>query len=317
MILLNSIKFNVIVVFLVILLYVLFAAIFTIAKIGLEHAQPLFFVGSRATIAGILMLAYQYITHREAFKFKRADLWHLFLLAIFNIYLTNVLEFWGLQHLTSSKTSFLYSLSPFISALFSYFIFSETLTGKKWLGLAIGFSGCLPLLLSTTHGEAAGGQFWIFSWAELAVLTAVISSVYGWILLRQLVKDKSYTPLMANGSSMLLGGILALTHSSLTETWNPLPITHTIPFLECAFLLILISNLIAYNLYGSLLKKYSATFMSFAGLTTPLFTALFGWLFLNEYTTWSFFISGSIVFSGLLIFYQEELRASIRKKVAV
>jgi drug/metabolite transporter (DMT)-like permease len=109
---------------------------------------------------------------------------------------------------------------------------------------------------------------------------------------------------------MLIGGSMALFHSSLTENWNPVPVKEWFPFLECAGLLIIISSLICYNLYGYLLRKYTATFMSFAGSTTPLFTALFGWLFLNESVTWSFFASAAIVFSGLLIFNQEELKSA-------
>ncbi|MCV5950917.1 DMT family transporter, partial [Escherichia coli] len=65
-----------------------------------------------------------------------------------------------------------------------------------------------------------------------------------------------------------------------------------------------------YNLYGTLLKRYSATFMSFAGFTTPLFTALFGWLVLGEIVTWPFYVSFCIVLLGLVLFDQEELKQS-------
>ena len=50
--------------------------------------------------------------------------------------------------------------------------------------------------------------------------------------------------------------------------------------------------------------------MSFAGFTTPLFTALFGWLLLGEIVTWPFYISFVIVLLGLLLFDQEELKQS-------
>ncbi len=294
--------------FFVFLLYALFASVFTIAKNGLQYAQPFFFVGSRMLLAGVLMLAYQYFFQRKHFTFSMKHAWRFFLLALFNIYITNVSEFWGLQYLTSFKTCFIYSLSPFVSALLSYFIFSETMTNKKWLGLLVGFAGFLPILLSQTSVEQAAGQLLIFSWPEVSVMIAAVCGVYGWILLRQVVKENGYSPLMANGVSMALGGAMALLNSYVIEDWDPLPITEYVPFIECAVLLIIISNLIAYNLYGFLLKKYSATFMSFAGCTTPLFTALFGWIFLGETATWAFFASSLIVFSGLLLFYQQELR---------
>lgn len=294
--------------FLVILLYALFASVFTIAKTGLEYSQPFFLVGSRMFVAGLVMLAYQYVWQREAFTFDRRHLWRIFRLALFNIYLTNAFEFWGLKYLTSFKTCFIYSLSPFVSAIFSYFLFSERMNLKKWCGLAIGFLGFLPILLNETSTEGEAGHFWFLSWAEIAVMAAAVSSVYGWILLRQLVKENGYSPVMANGMSMLLGGAMSLMHSLAVEKWEPTPVSQTWPFLECALLLIIISNLICYNLYGYLLRHYSATFISFAGFTTPLFTALFGWFYLGEVVTWPFYLSAAIVFVGLATFYQEELK---------
>ncbi len=296
--------------FFVFLLYALFASVFTISKIGLEYSHPLFLIGSRMMLAGILLLGYQYLFRRDKFSFKRVHIWRLICLALFSIYLTNVFEFWGLQYLTSSKTCFIYSLSPFVSAVFSYFIFSEKITLKKWIGLFIGFSGMFPILLSQTTAEERAGQFFIFSWPELAVIGAAICSVYGWILLKQLVQEDGYSPLTANGVSMLLGGAAALAHSYFKEPWDPIPVSEYFPFITCALLLILVSNFICYNLYGALLRRFSATFMSFAGLSTPLFSALFGWIVLGEVISWPFYLSLTIVSFGLFFFYQEELKTA-------
>ena len=294
----------------VLLLYALFASVFTIAKTALIYTQPFFLVGTRMLLAGVLLLCYQIFINKQKLSFDKKTWWRLILLAIFNIYLTNAFEFWGLRYLTSFKTCFIYSLSPFLSAIFSYFLFTEKLTNKKWIGLMIGFFGFVPILLSQTSNEGEAGHLFMFSWAELSVMMAAICSVYGWILLKQLVNEHQLSPLTANGASMLIGGALALAHSFAIEDWNPLPVTNYSVYFECTILLILISNLICYNLYGSLLKKYSATFMSFAGFTTPLFTALFGWMILGEIVTWPFYVSFAIVFSGLLLFDQDELKQS-------
>lgn len=293
--------------FLVLMLYAMFASVFTIAKIGMEYTQPLFLVGTRMFLAGIVMLSYLLVFRRQEL-FNVTNFRRIFWLAIFNIYLTNVFEFWGLKYLTSFKTCFIYSLSPFFAALLSYFIFSEKISWKKWSGLLIGFLGFLPILLSETSNEQETGHFWIFSWAELAVMGAAICSVYGWILLKQIVRNDNTSPVVANGYSMLLGGVLALFQSWLVEEWNPVPVYEFVPFAECTLMLLVISNLICYNLYGSLLKKFSATFMSLAGFTTPFFTAFFGWLFLGETISWAFYISAAFVFLGLITFYQEELQ---------
>jgi drug/metabolite transporter (DMT)-like permease len=195
-------------------------------------------------------------------------------------------------------------------------LFGEKLSIVKWLSLCIGFLGFIPLLAQQSTGDDFAGAFLFFSWAELAVMLGALSSVYGWILLKQLVHEKGYPPTMANGIGMLLGGIMSLGHSLAVENWTPTPVSETIPFLECTMFLILVSNLICYNLYGYLLKHYSATFMSLAGFTTPFFTALFGWIFLNETVTWPFYVSGVIVFFGLILFYQEELKQAYKVNYA-
>lgn len=297
--------------FLVIALYALFASVFTIGKWGLEYASPLFLVGSRMFLAGVLMLGYLWFFKREEFKFRTEHLWRILRLAACNIYLTNALEFYGLKYLPSSKTCFLYSLSPFMAALFSYFLFSERLSLKKWLGLLVGFLGFLPILLQSSAEDGGNGMFFYLSWPEIAMLGAVVCSVYGWILLKQLCDENAYSPLMANGWSMLLGGAMALGNSFLVETWDPVPVTEFAPVILSGILLIIISNLICYNLYGVLLRHYSATFMSFAGFTTPLFTALFGWLFLGETISWHFYASFAIVLSGLALFHRDEIKQEV------
>lgn len=296
--------------FFVLLLYAMFGSVFVTAKFGLQFTQPIFLVGSRMFLAGVILLAYQYWKHGERLQFNSRGWAKIFLLAICNIYLTNIFELWGLQFLSSSKTCLIYGLSPFLSALFAYLIFSEKVSWRKWLGLAIGCLGLLPSLLQDSGQEGLTGSIFGFSWAEIAVLLATVCSVFGWILLQQLVRDEGCSPLTANGLSMLIGGSVALLHSRLVETWDPYPFTQFIPFFEATVLLLVVSNLICYNLYGFLLKRYSATFMSFAGSTTPYFAALFGWIILGETITWTFFLSTVVVFGGLLIFYQEELRAT-------
>lgn len=294
--------------FLVFLLYALFASIFTIGKASLNFADPFFIIGSRMTLAGILMLLYQAIKDSKSFKFDRSCWLYLMLVAIFSIYLTNICEFWGLQYLTSAKTCFLYSFSPFLSAFLSYLILKEVMTRKKWLGLICGFLGLIPIILTHTAEEESVGSFFLFSWPEIALLGATTFSVYGWILIRKTVTHKKLSPFMVNGVSMLVGGLMTLVHSKLTENWDPVPVSNWLGFAETGLAMLVISNLLAYNLYGFLLKRYTATFMSFAGFSTAIFAAIFGWFFLGESIPWQLWLTLGILFISLYIFHQEEIK---------
>ncbi|MBS0290848.1 MAG: EamA family transporter [Proteobacteria bacterium] len=303
---------------LVILLFALFASLFTLSKTALEFSEPFFLIGSRMTLAGIVLLAHQLIFNRQAFKIKSGHILPLVILGLVSIYITNIAEIWGIQYMSSAKACLIYSLSPFIAALFAFWLLKERLTSKKWVGLCIGFVGLTPILFTHSTSAELAKDLLFFSWAEFALIIAVFSSVYGWILLKKIINEYRYTPIMANGISMFIGGIFALAHSYISgENWAPLPIfagKHS-AFLECTFWMLLISNVICYNLYGYLLKRFSATFMSLAGLVTPLFASLFGWYFLNENISWHFFASIILFSIGLGIFYQEELANNFSARI--
>jgi drug/metabolite transporter (DMT)-like permease len=295
---------------LVILLFAMFASIFTLQKNALNFSEPFFLVGSRMLLAGIILCVF--MTIKDSKIWKKIKLSHakdLFLLGLLNIYLSNVLEMWGTQTMLSSKVCLLYSLSPFIAALVAALVLKETLSLKKFIGMAIGFLGLLPIIFTQTATEELSGKLFIFTKAELAVIGAVFASVYGWIILKKLISQYNYSPLFANGISMMIGGVLALIQSVVVgESWAPVPVTNYMQFCINAGLMLIISNFICYNLYGYLLRTYSATFMSFAGLVTPIFSVFYGWLFLNESVTIYFYVSLLLFAIGLIIFYREEIK---------
>lgn len=292
----------------VFLTFFIWSTSFSLGKKTLECSTPLFSTGVRMLVAGLIILAFLALFRKKDFTLKKHHLFPLTLFALLSVYITNVCEFWGLQYLTAAKACLIYSLSPFLSALFSYFQFKEKITPRKLAGLLIGFVGFLPILMSQSGSENLLGGVSFLSWAEIALIIATATSVYGWILLRKLGKDEGMSPIMANGASMALGGLFALFHSFLAEGWRPVPVSNYTGFAEYVILMIIISNLICYNLYGWLLKRFTATFLSFAGLMTPIFAAFFGWLFLGETVTWHFFLSLGIISIGLWLVYFEELR---------
>lgn len=303
--------------FYTILLYALFASLFSLSKDTLNYSEPFFLIGSRMLFAGLMLLAYEMVFNRQRPTITKEHILSLFLLAFLNIYLTNVAEIWGIQHMDSSKACLIYSLSPFLASIVAFIVLKETLSAKKWLGLIVGFTGLVPIFVIQSPGEQASGNIGFISMAEVALLVAVFCSVYGWILLKKMISHYHYTPLLANGISMTIGGFFALLHSYFSgESWNPFPVTKADMFLQNTLIMCLISNIICYNLYGFLLKRYSATFMSLAGLITPFFAAFFGWYFLGETISWHYFASIGIFSFGLVLFYQEELRENKAKAEA-
>lgn len=305
---------------LVVFMYAAWSSIFSLGKLALENSPPIFLTSFRMLFAGIILISWLFIKDRSSLKIGKKQILPLLALAVFSIYLTNILEFWGLQHLSAAKTCFIYGLSPFFAAIFSYIHFGEKMNRRKFLGMLIGFAGFVPVLLLNTGKEELLQAFSVFSWPELAIMGAALFSVYGWVLLRIIVKNHTLSPLYANGYSMLLGGAMAFVHSLFVDNWNPIPVTqgHFLPFLEGIVVMTLVSNILCYNLYGYMLKKFTATFLSFMGLLSPIFASLNSWILLGETPSWVILLSTGVVSLGLFIVYQAELRQGyiVKKKDA-
>lgn len=296
---------------LIVLLYTLFGSSFVLGKMLLSYTTPFFLIGVRMTAGGLLLLSYLFFYAHEHFVIKQKHAWWYIQMILFGVYITYNLRFWALNYMSAAKTNFIYNLSPFMAAFFSYIFFDETLTKRKWLGLVIGMLGMLPILMTSSFNEKSFGELWFFSLPELAAIISVATHTYSWIIMRKLVKEKSYSPMMINGVSMTCGGLLALLTAYSTDGCQMVAPEHLPIFCLLLGLIIIISNIICYNLYGWLLKQYTATFMAFAGFLSPLSTAIFGWLLLSEKVTWHFYASCITVFIGLYIFYQEELQENI------
>lgn len=303
--------------YLIFLLYIICASMFTISKWGLYFSEPFFYVAVRLILSGFLLLGYSLIfsrknTIKDLVKNIISD-WFLFSqIILFHIYLTYICDLYALKNITSIESSFLYNLSPFISALLSYLFFSELMTPKKWFGLLLGFASLLPGLVS--QGIYYQEEFSFSLVPKILTLIAVASSAYGWIILRKLVKYKNYSPVFVNGFGMLFGGFLSLMTSYYFESWAPYPVTDWLPFIQSVILIIIVSNIIFYNLYGYLLNFYTATLLSFAGFLCPIFTAIFGWIFLGESVSIWLFFSFILLIIGIYIFYQEELKQGYIKE---
>jgi drug/metabolite transporter (DMT)-like permease len=300
----------------IVILYSLLALAFTMSKGVLDYAAPVWFTGIRMFVAGVLLVGYHVLIQKRSWSIKKEDIPNFIMLGFFHIYCAYVFEFWALETVSAAKDALFFNLTPFITALLSLFLCNEKLSTKQWGGLALGFLGFLPLLVAQAPAEAvvAGGSS-VISWPEIYLFIAVTGGAYGWILLQKLMKDDAYEPIFANGIAMLLGGAGALLTAFVTEpTMVRIPnptmlwssaVLHIVWYL---FVLILLTNVICYTLYGRLLKTYSATFLALAGATVPIFTALFDWLLFGLVVSWHFVATVIIVFIGLAIFYADEMK---------
>ncbi|MFT6765335.1 MAG: drug/metabolite transporter (DMT)-like permease [Alteromonas naphthalenivorans] len=292
----------------VLFLHAIFPLIFSIGKVGMQYAPFCFFIALRALSCGLVSMGVYIVTSSNKKSIERKDLSLLLQAGFFGIFLTFIPEFWALQYLPVGKVAFIFVLAPFFTALFSRLHGLEKFTYKKLLGLAIGFAGFIPVLLSKT-GEAKDTlSFFSFDLPEIALIFAVGCYAYSWIVIKRLTNQAEYSPWFVSGFSMIEGGLAALATSFFYDGWytGVSPVTAWGPLLWYVFLLMSVA-ITCFVLYIYLLKQYSPTLISFFGFTRSFFGAFYGWIFLNEVVHWTFYPSIFVVSIGLYLFYQEEL----------
>ncbi len=290
----------------------LLASAITANKFILYSFPPVLFAGIRMTVSGILLLTYALLStsaHLKILYIKR-DFIKIVFIALLTMYITPICKAYALKYLLSSKASLFGTLDPLLTALYSYILFNEKLTLPKIGGLLLGVIGVLVLLLSTSPLEETIGTLSIFSYPELAAIGAVAVSRYGWLMVQTMLKKELYAPVELNGLLMLLGGCCALITSYIAGDFSQVTFKHTSTFYGALAYTIIVGNIIAYTIYASLLKRYSATLVALSGFSVPLFVALYGYLFLNESLHFSFFIALGFIFMGVLVFYRQEYRKS-------
>lgn len=283
----------------------------TANKLILKVWNPGLLVGVRMILAGIALLAVAFYKKRLNLLMRIKKEWlYLLALAAFANFIPAILKAYALKNTLSSKVALIGSLDPFLTALYMYFLFHEQLNTKKWLGILLGFTGSIVLILA--HNSVGTHElFGSFSLAELAAFGTICFSRFGWIKIQQLLKTGVFNIKEINGICMFLGGIYSLTSTfiftpgafSAATDWKTLGILgYTIVG----------GNIIGYSLYSRLLKHHSATFVALAGFTMPLFIYVLGWLVVGEPLYPSFIVASAITFTGLLIFYQAEIKEALK-----
>ncbi|MBY0109860.1 MAG: DMT family transporter [Candidatus Babeliaceae bacterium] len=293
--------------FLVILLYALFGFTFTLGKIVLFYASPFFVVATRMMIGGLALMAYLTFFHKIKCWPHKNDFWLFAQFIFFNICAFYGSRSWALQYLTTSKAALLMNLSPFFTALLAYIFLKEKISLLKALGLFIGFSGMLPILIAQSSPEEnIWGSIAFLSTPELVLICAVGCLSYSMIVMQKLVKHRNVNPILVNSISMVYGGAaMGLTSIARAEK---MIFGDPVLFWSVIGMQIIVSNILCSNLQAFLLRTYSTTFLAFASFISPLCALGYGALLLNEVITWHFFASFFIVIIGLTIFYVDDIR---------
>jgi drug/metabolite transporter (DMT)-like permease len=200
------------------------------------------------------------------------------------------LIYWAEQYIDSGLTAILFGTFPLLTMAFAHiYVPGERLTPRKLLGGVAASLGVATLFADRVHidGSNAGPMAAIVAAAACAAAANVAAKRHG----------SALHSAALNASTMLLGAVLLLTTSWLVGDGINLP-PDAASWMAVIYLA-LIGSVVAFLIYFSLLKTWTATTVSFFGVFTPAIALLLGAVVLHErLSVWS--VAGSaLILAGV------------------
>ena len=238
---------------------------------------------------GILLYA------RPTVHWRPRAAFDLFIIGIGNIGLPFVFLAISLRYISGSLAAVLFNVGPALTIVLAHFLLpDEKLRPAKIVGTALAISGAVLLVVSNSSGLKAGNsQGWI---GQMLIILASAAGAFAVIYTRIRFREADTTALAAGQVFACLAVFLLL---GLTTA--DLPSLTAYPWQAWAAMIVsaVTSPVLGYWLLFYMVKKYSATLGGFAGIATPLFSAIIGILFLGEVLTPIIVISALLVLAGI------------------
>jgi drug/metabolite transporter (DMT)-like permease len=219
----------------------------------------------------------------------------LFIIGISNIGLPFVLLAIALRYISGSLASVLFNVGPAITILLAHFLLpDEKLRPAKIAGTALAIAGAVLLVASNSSGRAgANSQSWI---GQILIILASAAGAFAVIYTRIRFRE-------ADTSALAGGQVFASLAVFLLLGWVTDDLPRLAAYPRQAWLAMIISAVtspvLGYWLLFYMVKKYGATLGGFAGIATPLFSAIIGILFLGEVLTPIIVVSALLVLAGI------------------
>ena len=193
----------------------------TIAKVVMPHYIGAFgFIMLRVVGAAVLFWTVSLFTPKEIIE--RKDYFRIIFGALLGMCINMLMFFKGLQLSTPINSGVIVTLTPIIILILSAFFLKEKLTSMKFLGIILGFSGALLLILYGNTSQVVNAPNVTLGNSMMLINSICFGSYL--VIVKPLTKKYSTVTLM---KWMFLLGIFMtfpITYSEFSEvSWNTLP----------------------------------------------------------------------------------------------
>jgi drug/metabolite transporter (DMT)-like permease len=259
------------------LLGAVWGSAFMFIKISADDFGPILLVNLRLLLAGALFLPF--LLQKKYLAYFKSHFFGILILGIFSNAFPFTMFSYASLGATSNMLGILNGTTAFMTMVVAYFWLKESITPKQIFGIFLGFLGIL-VLVNPANGSATLSAS---GFALVGALSYSFSGVY--IQKYQLNANK----FVLIGWAMLFGGLF-LTPLSFFNLPDQMPDNNAIAAL---LWLGIVSTGIAYLGYIRLIEQIGAVRTSTVTYLLPVFSIIWGSIFLQEKITW-------IIFGGFI-----------------
>lgn len=243
----------------------------------------------------------------------KRDLLLLFAASLFGITLNQGFFVVGLSYTTPIDASVVASLTPIITMILAAFIQKEPMTGKKVIGVFMGLTGALILILdgagSTSGGSLSGGRVM----GDLFCLIAEVSFAIYYVAFKGLISR--YTPVTLMKWMFLFATICCLPIGGSEVMSIPFAQLDSTIYLNL-FFVIFGATFLSYMLVSVGQKRLRPTIVSMYNYTQPIVASLLAiWWGMDSFDVMKGFAI-LLVFLGVYVVTTSKSRAQLDTELA-
>ena len=284
---------------------IIFGINYVVAKgIMPDYLAPRAVIFLRVTGAMAIFWVISLIMPKQAVA--KHDLLKMFIAAIFGVAINQILFFEGLNLTTPINASVIMVGVPILVLFFAHFIIKERITKNKMIGIVLGFSGSVFLIIQAGNASFQGSQL-----GNLLVFTNAASYALFLVLIKPLMIK--YHPLTVMKWVFTFGFVLVTPftlHLVLIADFRIIP---TNIWLSIGFV-VLFTTVIAYFLNNFSLKVISPTVNSAYIYFQPFLATFVAISFGKDVLTWPEIVAALLIFTGV---YFVNFNHSVNKKPAI
>lgn len=272
-------------------------------KMAMESFQPVTLLSLRLIIASLLLWAFAHFTGKLQ-KIDRKDIKWFVLLSLFEPYLYYMGETYGLTMMSATTASVIVATIPLFAPIVAYLMLREVIKWSNVLGILVSLMGVMLVIYLPGSGLEAG------VWGILLMFLAVFSAVFYSAILRKISLHYHTVNIILYQS--LIGLLFFLPTFFFTDFQNIENLKISAKSLEALIMLAIFASVLAFVLFASVVRKIGIAKTNVFVNLIPVFTAVFSWLLLKQYLTFSQWIGIAVVVAGLFV-----SQLSRKKKVPV